>query len=100
MNRHVRSFEDMAQRDYPDEDCGELSRAELRAGRVSWDYMSGDDGRAKAFVAAQEEHLRAYGIDDQVLVVDDNFWRGLKVALGFTIVMASLLAVVGYRLFS
>lgn len=30
------------------DDCGELSRAEFRAGRVSWDYMSGDDERTYA----------------------------------------------------
>lgn len=40
MNIQIsRSFEDIGQRDF-DEDCGELSRAEMRAGRCSWDYMT------------------------------------------------------------
>lgn len=48
----------------------------------------------------QDEWMDAYGIDDRVLVVDGNFWRGMKVALGFTIVMSSILGLIGWRLFS
>lgn len=38
MNTHIRSFEDQAQRDWPDDDCSELSRGEMLRNRVSWDY--------------------------------------------------------------
>lgn len=94
-----------------DDDCSELSRAEMRAGRVSWDYMAHENAadrssrktaamRERAFVKAQSEVLDAWGIRDQAFVVDGNFWRGIKVAAGFTVVMSSLLALIGYRLFS
>lgn len=102
-----------------DEDCSELSRGEFASQRCSWDYRDtvtpAPYGTVAQRLAAetniaprqgqasnltQEEYLRAYGIDDRVLVVDGDFWRGMKIALGFTVVMSSILGVIGYRLFS
>lgn len=71
------------------EDYSELSRAELRAGRISWDYMSepgsGTSGSPTDF--------------DEAPAVDEKFWHGAKVALGMLAFFLCLAALFSWSLF-
>lgn len=75
------------------EDYSELSRAELRAGRISWDYMSGDDHKV-----SDAEWAAAYA-SDEAPSVDEKFWHGAKVALGMLAFFLCLAGLFAWSLF-
>lgn len=79
MNPLQRTFEDIAQRDF--DDCEELSRSELRAGRISWDYMAnGSPVDSFPYRPVRVDASLPYEPQPEPTGLPPEFWRGIMIA--------------------